>query len=191
MTSLLRTGGALASSLLCMHSLTFLLAPAAGPLSLFRRLHNLADVCLFLIFGLSGIVAELFPKDSFSYRILKSNVPFLNTLIGRGLFYVLLGFVVMGDYRSHAAISRLLTQDDSDAPDDSLGYFSILSGSYISLVGIGLLVTAYKSQRRSLSSELTQPIVAFVPSMGTGAMLERAAQVEIIHPDPIDSHTPV
>jgi hypothetical protein len=180
MMPLIRTAGAIASWLLCMHSFTFIfakgIASSSTSISTFRLLHNLADIVLFLMLGLAGLVAELFPKDSFTYRVLKSNFPFLNSLIGRGIFYILLGFIVMGDYSEKKTTGL---GDEANEPDSDWGYFSIISGSYISLVGIGLVISAYRGggqyNRRSLNStELSQPIVAFIPSM---TVLERSPHI--------------
>ena len=154
-------------------------------------MHNFGDVFLFLLFGLSGLVAELFPRDSYTYKILKSNFPFLNSLIGRGVFYIVLGFVVMGDYTPRttpAAANATVSSahpilSDSDEPESGWSYFTAVSGVYISLVGAALVVTAYRSGRRSINSaQLSTPIVAFIPSIASPEVLERAPQTSVSFP---------
>lgn len=187
--------GAVASGLICLHSLS-LLFTNGGNSSVFKSLHNIADVLMFFGFGFAGIVAELFPRDSVTYRILKSNFAFLNNLIGRGIFYLVLGCVVMGDYGvSRSLLSPMIIEDD-DPPVSVTEYFTVASGIYIAIVGLGLVYTAIKNQnRRSLqTAELTQPIVAFVPSVPPG-VIERSPQVthvsEDIQPEVVNFPTPV
>jgi hypothetical protein len=183
----IRVGGALASALICAHSFSFLSAGQSERHAWLRFIHNVADIVLFMGFGVSGIVAELFPRDSPTYRILKSNFPFLMTLVGRGIFYVILGCLVMGDLTSGSLTARkndLTVNEDQDS-DDSLGfwgYFTVLSGLYIVVTGIAQLYMSVKSRSfRSLhTAELSQPIVAFVPSPGLVARAPQ--QVEVTEP---------
>jgi hypothetical protein len=162
----MRLGGAVASGLICMHALAFL----KPQVSWLRFIHNLADIVIFSAFGVSGIVAELFPRDSATYRLLKANFPLVLNLIGRGIFYIVLGCLVMGDYGSNP-IGLLLSEEEDYS--GFVTYFTIFSGLYISLNGAVQLYWALKSRSaRSLqTAELSQPIVAFVPSV-----IERAPE---------------
>lgn len=188
----IRLGGAIASGLICLHSLSFLGSSATSPLSWFRLMHNLADIVIFVVFGVSGIVAELFPKDSATYRLLKANFPFVINLIGRGIFYLVLGCLVMGDYgnseRPGVALGTDGKEDDQGASFTS--YFTIVSGLYIALMGTVQLYSALKSRSvRSLqTAELSQPIVAFVPSVN---LVDRAPQVEVVEESVAHLPTPV
>lgn len=194
---LLRMSGAVASGLICLHSLSLLFTSGGKP-SFLRSLHNLADIVMFFGFGFAGIVAELFPRDSVTYRILKSNFAFLNNLVGRGIFYFILGCVVMGDFgvTKSMRVKTLDEQDDDDSPRSFFDYVTVASGMYIAIVGIGLVYTAIRNRnRRSLqTAELTQPIVAFVPTVPAG-VVERNPQVthvsEEIQPEVVNFPTPV
>jgi len=160
---------------------------------MFRVLHNMADLVLFMLVGGSGIVAEVFPRDSPTHRMLKSNFPFFNSLIGRGFFYVVFGFIVMGNYGQSVASSisqdipmcRMLSSifgrteisgggqenDDDDSPVNFWGYFCVVSGVYMATVGFVLVYNSMKNQRSLFvpqqSTELgTSPMVTpFIPSM--------------------------
>lgn len=170
---LIRASGAVASLLLCVHSVSYLFSPSH---SLFRFVHNFADLLLFLAFGLSGLVAEVFPRDSILHKTLKSNFPFLNSLVGRGVFYVIFGMIIMGNYGGVVGAVGSVNSTD-DGPGNFWGYFCVGSGLYMCSVGVVLLVNAVRhSGARSLvPTELSQPIVAFVPSIVTpGETLERA-----------------
>lgn len=178
----IRLCGFVASCLLCVHSLSYLVRPGH---SLFRVLHNFADLILFLIVGGSGIVAEVFPRDSVTHRTLKSNFPFFNSLIGRGLFYVVFGLIVMGNYDGgqSTAISaqdvplcRMLTtifttdgNEDDDSPGNFWGYFCVVSGVYMTSVGCVLVYNSMKNQRTLIvqpQSSASSPMVTpFIPSM--------------------------
>ena len=177
----IRLCGFLASCLLCVHSLSYLVRPGH---SLFRVLHNFADLILFLIVGSSGIIAEVFPRDSVTHRTLKSNFPFFHSLIGRGLFYVVFGLIVMGNYGGDGptAISAqdipvcrmlktIFTTDGNDPENDSpvnfWGYFCVVSGLYMTSVGCVLVYNSMKNQRTLfVQPQTTSPMVTpFIPSM--------------------------
>ena len=188
----IRLCGFLASCLLCVHSLAYIVRPGH---SMFRVLHNIADLVLFLLVGSSGIVAEVFPRDSPTHRILKSNFPFFNSLIGRGFFYVVFGFIVMGNYSATSTTAsssgsssdipfcRMLgtifqsSSDGTDPSDDSpvnfWGYFCVVSGFYMASVGFVLVYNSMKNQRTLFvpnsqqTTELTtSPMTTpFIPSM--------------------------
>jgi hypothetical protein len=152
---------------------------------------------MFFGFGFAGIVAELFPRDSVTYRVLKSNFAFLNNLIGRGIFYLILGCVVMGDFGVGRGIKTFIGgEEDQDSPDSFYDYFTVASGMYIAVVGVGLVYTAVRNQnRRTLqTAELSQPIVAFVPSAPSG-VIERSPHVthvsDDIQPEVVNFPTPV
>jgi hypothetical protein len=155
-------------------------------------MHNLADIVIFVVFGVSGIVAELFPKDSATYRLLKANFPFVINLIGRGIFYLVLGCLVMGDYGNSERPGMALGTDgkEDDQGSSFTSYFTIVSGLYIALMGTVQLYSALKSRSvRSLqTAELSQPIVAFVPSVN---LVDRAPQVEVVEESVTHLPTPV
>ena len=169
----IRLAGAISSGLVCAHSVSYLYLGSG-----LRLVHNLADVILFVGFGVSGLVAELFPRDSVTYSMLKANFPFLVTRIGRGIFYLILGCLVMGDYSSDP--SRLIKEDGEEDHSSFAKYFTIGSGMFIALTGIAELYLALKNRSaRSLqSAELSHPIVAFVPSAGIVARAPQRVEVE-------------
>lgn len=189
----IRVGGAVASALLCLHSCSFLFSGGSKP-SLIRLLHNVADVIMFAGFGFSGLVAEIFPRDSATYKILKSNIPVINSLVARGVFYLVLGCVVMGDFTSVPSKSFFHpfvdTTGDEEEHESFWGYFTVLSGIYIALTGAALVWTAVRARNaRSLqTAELTQPIVAFVPSSG---VVERSPQIQVVDDRTMAFATPV
>ena len=188
----IRLCGFVASCLLCVHSLSYIARPGH---SMFRVLHNLADLVLFLLVGGSGIVAEVFPRDSPTHRMLKSNFPFFNSLIGRGFFYVVFGFIVMGNYTGGATAAatasnsssheipmcRMLGSifgsagnnggdEDDDSPVNFWGYFCVVSGVYMASVGFVLVYNSMKNQRSLFVPQQTEmatsPMVTpFIPSM--------------------------
>jgi len=142
---LLRLCGSAASILLCIHSGRYLFASSD---SLWRWLHNIADVALLFGFGFAGLVAELFPRDSVPYRLLKANLPFLNHMIGRACFYILFGMIAMGNYGTTGHCSpSLLSAEDS--PSGLWGYFCVGSGLFMLLVGAASLVNAIRYRVRS------------------------------------------
>jgi hypothetical protein len=149
-TQLLRLAGSAASVLLCVHGVRYLVL---GVDSYWRLVHNLADLMIFLGFGLAGLVAELFPRESIAYRLLKSNLPFLNTLIGRAVFYLLFGCFAMGNYsgkNSGCAVTSPLSAESSlgvsseGAPDSAWGFFCVASGIFMVGVGVATLAVAVK-----------------------------------------------
>lgn len=163
---LIRTSGAIASILLCINSFGFLFFPSNN--SMFQFFHNFADLILYLFFGFAGLVAEIFPRDSLFSKILKSNFPLINTLLGRGIVYVLFGMIVMG-----------MAGNDQNAITSGLyAYFCIFSGLYMSIVGIVLLINSPGTfANRSLIPEtMAQPI--FVPNVVSHETLTRAPQEE-------------
>jgi len=160
---------------------------------MFRVVHNLADLVLFLLVGGSGIVAEVFPRDSATHRILKTNFPFFNSLVGRGFFYVVFGMIVMGNYGGgrvggdgggpscnflfEPLLSDIDDEDSGDSPVNFWGYFCVVSGLYVVVTGCVLVYNSMKNQRNlpvSGGAELIQPMVAFIPSVATHvATIER------------------
>lgn len=204
----IRMCGAVASGLLCIHSLSYLFTPGH---SLFRVLHNLADLVLFLLVGVFGVVAEVFPRGSLLHKALKSNFPFFNSLIGRGFFYVIFGFIVMGNF-NHAGVGKKLfrflgkytetyyleTDSGDDNPDDDephnfWEYFTVLSGVYVTAMGVVLVYNSLK-QRRNLAAaeQLGEPMVSqspsrFIPSL----IVERLAQDDPNDQPQVPFSTPV
>ncbi len=182
----IRMCGAVASCLLCVHSLSYLFSPGH---SLFRVLHNFADLVLFLLVGVFGVVAEVFPRGSLMHKALKSNFPFFNSLIGRGFFYVIFGFIVMGNF-NHAIvttqlqrlISRPASEDDDEADDEPHNfweYFTVLSGLYVTAMGVVLVYNSLKQRRNLAAEQLAEPMVVspsprFIPSL----IVERLPQEE-------------
>jgi hypothetical protein len=159
----IRLLGAVASTLLCLHSFSFLVAGERH--TWLKLIHNLADIVVFTGLGVSGIVAELFPRDSPTYRLLKAHFPFLVTLIGRGIFYIVLGCLVMGDFSDNGVGRTLWVQGNEGL--GFMGYFTVVSGMFILATGLAQLYLAVKNRSaRSLqTAELAHPIVAFVPSI--------------------------
>ena len=178
-TQLLRLAGSAASVLLCVHGVRYL---ALGGDSYWRLLHNLADLMIFMGFGLAGLVAELFPRESFAYRILKSNLPFLNTLIGRAVFYVLFGCFAMGNFSVKSssvclpANSAMLQgeADDSGAPNTLWGFFCVASGIFMVGVGAATLAVGLK-YRVAQGRPHTERLLAVQPAVqlrsGGGVLL--------------------
>lgn len=142
---LLRLCGSAASIMLCVHSGRYLFASSD---SLWRILHNFADVALLFGFGFAGLVAELFPRDSSPYRLLKSNLPFLNHMVGRACFYILFGMIAMGNYSTPGSCNLELLRAE-DSPSGFWGYFCVLSGMFMLLVGAASLFNAVKYRVRS------------------------------------------
>lgn len=170
----IRMCGAVASGLLCVHSLSYLFCPGH---SLFRILHNLADLVLFLLVGVFGVVAEVFPRGSLMHKALKSNFPFFNSLIGRGFFYVIFGLIVMGNF-NHSAVTKTFWKlvhpdqetDDDDEPSNFWDYFTVLSGIYVTAMGVVLVYNSLKQRRNLAADPLSEPMVSpspsrFIPSL--------------------------
>jgi hypothetical protein len=179
----IRLVGAISSGLVCVHSLSFLMLGTTDKHSFLRFVHNIADIVVFLGFGVCGIVVELFPRDSVTYTMLKANFPFLINMVGRGIFYIILGCLVMGDYGTEKVRLSSISGLTDEEHDSFWEYFTICSGIFIALTGLSQLYVAIRSRTtRSLqTAELAQPIVAFVPTI-----IERAPrQVEVVLPDPV------
>ncbi|CEM23919.1 unnamed protein product [Vitrella brassicaformis CCMP3155] len=60
---------------------------------LFDGLHNLALSLFFIVSGIVGLSAELYPN-----AFVQQHLGFTSKLTGRGCFYVFLGFLVCGGY---------------------------------------------------------------------------------------------
>lgn len=171
-TQLLRLAGSAASVLLCVHGVRYLVL---GVDSYWRLAHNLADLMIFLGFGLAGLVAELFPRESLAYRLLKSNLPFLNTLIGRAVFYLLFGCFAMGNYsgkNSACVVTTPLSRDSlfgsgEGAPDSAWGFFCVASGIFMVGVGAATLAVAVK-YRVAQGRSNTERLLAVQPQVQPG-----------------------
>ena len=158
---ILRILGSCASLLICVHALRFLFTAASSP---WRALHNFADLLLFSGFGFAGLIAELFPRESFPYKLLKTNLPFLNSLLGRSAFYIFFAMFAVGNY---SGVGNCLEKPGNFLFEESLGiwgYFCILSGIYIAAVGGVSLYTAlrYRVSPSSPGNELllAQPVTS-------------------------------
>lgn len=186
----IRLCGAVASGLLCIHSLSYLFSPGH---SLFRILHNIADLVLFLLVGVFGVVAEVFPRGSLMHKALKSNFPFFNSLIGRGFFYVIFGFIVMGNFNSSAVTitdtffrnmyKKISGDDDPDEPHNFYEYFTVISGIYVTAMGIVLVYNSMKQRRNMGVNEvmMTEPMVSSSPSRFVPSLIvERIPQEEAV-----------
>jgi hypothetical protein len=168
-TQLLRLAGSAASVLLCVHGVRYLVL---GGDSYWRLIHNLADLMIFMGFGVAGLVAELFPRESFAYRVLKSNLPFLNTLLGRAAFYVLFGCFAMGNYSVKSASSgsgckapiTRRSDDTGGAPNTAWGFFCVVSGIF--MVGVGAATLAVGLKYRVIQGRPnTERLLAVQPSV--------------------------
>ena len=131
---MLRLAGSAASVLLCVHGVHYLVISRE---SWWRLAHNLADVAIFFGFGMAGLVAELFPRESVPYRLLKTNLPFLNTLFGRAAFYLLFGCFAMGNYAGKGVCGY--SEEWSAWP-----IFCVISGIFMVSVGAATLAVGLK-----------------------------------------------
>ena len=137
-SQLLRLCGSIASVLLCIHSVRYAFTSSS---SFFMLMHNVADLLLFFGFGFAGLVAELFPRESFAYKTLKANLPFMNNLIGRAVFYLLFGMFAMGNYTTPNTCTPTLLEDEGSS---LWGFFCVMSGIFMVLVGAATLFTGLK-----------------------------------------------
>jgi hypothetical protein len=141
---------------------------------LWLLLHNIADLTIFFGFGFAGLVAELFPRESFAYRQLKQNLPFMNSLLGRAFFYVLFGMFAMGNYSAkgnsvcqtdperYRHTDTLLTGEESAG---LWGFFCVASGIFMVLVGAATMVTGLKYRLGAASQTQQEFLLAAQPSL--------------------------
>jgi hypothetical protein len=166
-SQLLRLAGSAASVLLCVHSVRYLVL---GGDSYWRLVHNFADLLIFMGFGLAGLVAELFPRESLAYRVLKSNLPFLNTLLGRAGFYLLFGCFAMGNYSAKSAqgcATTGLQATEGGAPNTAWGFFCVASGIFMVGVGAATLAVGLK-YRVGMGRTNTERLLSVQPQMQPG-----------------------
>lgn len=188
---LVKSLGVVASSLLCLHSLSYLfLTPSS--VSFFRLLHNFADLILFGIIGIAGIVAEVFPRDSTLHKVLKANIPFIYSILGRALFYLLFGLVVMGNNFTNSANTKcnpptrrlLMDEQQQVDEDDHWDTFSLVTGITIATIGFITLLYACINHRRNATTDPEGMTTAGGggPSSTTVPLLETTTNV--IQPPP-------
>ncbi|KAF4673825.1 hypothetical protein FOL46_006378 [Perkinsus olseni] len=89
--------------------------------SVWRMMRNMAETCVCAALGASGIVAELCPRDSPAHKRLRAVAPFMTSLLGRALVYIIFGMICSGNYTyvsttTHKAgpSSRLLAEIGDD-----------------------------------------------------------------------------
>jgi hypothetical protein len=166
-SQILRVSGSIASILLCVHSTRYLFS---SPGSMWVLFHNMADLMIFFGFGFAGIVAELFPRDSFAYKTLKANLPFMNSLIGRSLFYVISGMFAMGNFSSSKNNICYIKEDNET--QSMWTVFCILSGIFMCGVGAITLYTAIK-YRIPTGTPQTQELLAKPATQSPPAVVDR------------------
>ncbi|KAF4685358.1 hypothetical protein FOZ60_006621 [Perkinsus olseni] len=148
--------------------------------SVWRMMRNMAETCVCAALGASGIVAELCPRDSPAHKRLRAVAPFMTSLLGRALVYIIFGMICSGNYTyvsttTHKAgpSSRLLAEigDDTSIRVNSAfwAFFCVISGIYMMATGVITLLYYFKVNGAVVQSERHQELTAtFLRRTGWG-----------------------
>ncbi|EER09908.1 hypothetical protein Pmar_PMAR018552 [Perkinsus marinus ATCC 50983] len=182
--SLLPFSGCGACIMLCTHSLSYIFCPQY---SVWRMMRNMAETCICAALGASGIIAEVCPRDSPAHKRLRAVAPFMTSLLGRALVYIVFGMICSGNYTYVSSTSHKIDPtsralagigDDISIRVNSAfwAFFCVISGMYMMTTGIITLVYYFKVNGSVLQSERHQELTAtFLRRTGWGFGADRDA----------------
>ncbi|KAF4663572.1 hypothetical protein FOL47_005666 [Perkinsus chesapeaki] len=134
----------------------------------------MAETCVCASLGASGLIAQL-PQDSPAQKRLRAVAPFMTSLLGRALVFIIFGMICSGNYTyvatsaeegnlDAAGGSRFLGQSSSSTSirvnSTFWAFFCVISGIYMTGTGVITLVYYFKFGD---GGEGEEPSVSFSP----------------------------
>mmetsp|Transcript_29046 Transcript_29046/g.24028 ORF Transcript_29046/g.24028 Transcript_29046/m.24028 type:complete len:186 (-) Transcript_29046:13-570(-) len=136
---------------------------------IWMMMRNMAETCVCAGLGASGIIAQLCPKDSPAHKRLRAVAPFMTSLLGRALVFIIFGMICSGNYTyvsisdgKHESGGRFLGESSTSIRVNSAfwAFFCVISGIYMMATGVITLMYYLKVNGSAVQDERHQELTA-------------------------------